>query len=102
MVWARRGLSWKQKHFTLSPSSASVAEAAPPARPDPTTMTEYLRLFAGFTSFISNLRLSQAVSIGPDGSLEFNCICAQEPNPALTAIGIEINPRTIRMEKTLA
>ncbi len=49
--------------------------ALPLANPEPTTMMVYFRLLAGFTSFISNLRLSQAVSIGPDGSFEFSSIC---------------------------
>ena len=33
-------------------------------------MTLYLRLLAGLTSFMSNSVRSQAVSIGPEGSLE--------------------------------
>ena len=38
--------------------------ADPPASPEPTTMMVYLRLFAGFTSFISKRRLSQAFRWG--------------------------------------
>src|SRR5688572_608536 len=64
---ARRGESWKQKQATSYPSSASVAAAAPPARPEPTTMTLYLRLFAGLTRRISNFALDHFCSIGPDG-----------------------------------
>src|SRR5512138_2013644 len=45
------------------------AAAAPPARPVPTTMTLYLRLLAGFTSFRSKRCLSQVFSIGPVGHL---------------------------------
>src|SRR5947209_7455482 len=37
-------------------------------------MMLYLRLLAGFTSFISNLCLSHEVSIGPAGTLPSSCI----------------------------
>src|SRR5215510_10144529 len=52
------------------PSSASEAEALAPARPEPTTMTWYLRLLAGFTSFISKRCFSHFCSSGPDGTFE--------------------------------
>ena len=42
------------KAFTFH-DSPSVAAAAPPARPVPTTMMSYLRRLAGFTSLRSNL-----------------------------------------------
>src|SRR4051794_23889676 len=71
---ARRGESWKVKHFTLYPSCASDAAADAPARPVPTTITSNLRLLFGFTSFMSNLWRCQRVSIGPVGSLESSTI----------------------------
>src|SRR5687767_14896663 len=37
-------------------------------------MMLYFRLFAGLTSFISKRARSQAVSIGPEGTLEFSCM----------------------------
>src|SRR6266702_6400287 len=69
MLWARRGLSWKQKHFTLYPSSASEAAAEAPARPVPTTSTSNFRLLAGLTSLMSNLWLSHFAASGPEGAL---------------------------------
>src|SRR5256885_6251690 len=42
-------------------------------------MTVYLRLFAGFTSFISNLAVSQARSIGPEGDLDSSGILGNDP-----------------------
>src|SRR5687767_5299620 len=51
-----------------------VAAAAPPANPVPTTITVYFRLFAGFTSFISNLHLLHLSWIGPAGVFESNGI----------------------------
>src|SRR5512144_3194168 len=44
-------------------------EAAPPApaSPEPTMMTEYLRLLAGLTSFISKRCRSHFFSMGPEG-----------------------------------
>src|ERR1700677_72423 len=79
MECARRGESWKQKHLTLYPSSPSDADAAPPARPDPTTIRECLRLFAGLTSFMSKQAFAQASSIGPDGILASSFILFYEP-----------------------
>src|ERR1700679_2810390 len=79
MECARRGESWKQKHLTLYPSSPSDAAAAPPARPDPTTMRECLRLFAGLTSFMSKQAFAHASSIGPDGILASSFILFYEP-----------------------
>src|ERR1019366_5155978 len=64
---ARRGESWKQKQLTRYPSSESDADALAPARPDPTTITWYFRLFAGFTSFISKRCLSHFSASGPAG-----------------------------------
>src|ERR1017187_6460695 len=76
MECARRGESWKQKHWTLYPNSPSVAAADPPASPDPTMMMLYFRLLAGFTSLRLNLCLSQRVSMGPAGILASSSICA--------------------------
>src|SRR5471030_830150 len=64
---ARRGLSWKQKAFTLYPNSASEAAADAPAKPVPTTITSYLRLLAGLTSFKLNLCLLHFSANGPAG-----------------------------------
>src|SRR5689334_19502066 len=44
-----------------------LAAADAPASPEPTTMTVCFRLFAGFTSFISNRCRSHFRSSGPDG-----------------------------------
>src|SRR2546426_4773665 len=41
-------------------------------------MMLYLRLFAGLTSLISNLALSHAFSIGPEGIFESSFISASE------------------------
>jgi len=60
------------KTFTLYPSSLIVAAAEAPARPVPTTMMSYFRLFAGFTSFMSKRCLSHLPAIGPDGMLLFS------------------------------
>src|SRR5690606_19534229 len=74
MLCARRGLSWKQKLRTLYPSSASVAAAAPPASPVPTTMMSYFRLLAGFTSLSSKRCFVHFSSIGPLGIFAFSSI----------------------------
>src|SRR5689334_8019102 len=74
MLCARRGESWKQKQRTLYPSSLSVAAADAPASPEPTTMTVYFRLFAGFTSFISKRCFSHFRSSGPDGILDWSSV----------------------------
>src|SRR5215831_15904260 len=66
---ARRGESWMQTFRTLYPSSPSDAAADAPARPVPTTIIVYFRLFAGLTSFISNLCRSHFSAIGPGGIL---------------------------------
>src|SRR3954453_11883289 len=66
---ARRGESWKVKQGTSYPSSPSVAAAAPPARPVPTTMTLNRRRLWGATSFMSNLCWSHCCSMGPAGTL---------------------------------
>src|SRR5687767_4886841 len=79
MLWARRGESWKQKHFTTYPSSLRVAAADAPARPLPTTSTVCFRLLAGFTSFISKRCLSHLRSMGPDGTREFSDTRASNP-----------------------
>ena len=47
-----------------------MAEAEAPARPAPTTITLYFRLFAGLTSFMSKRWRDQRVSIGPLGAFE--------------------------------
>src|SRR6185437_4377538 len=91
MLCARRGESWKQKHLTLYPSSLSDAAADPPASPDPTTITVYFRLFAGFTSFISNRCLLHFFSIGPEGALDFSSM-AYRMTPAITPTGTIVNP----------
>ena len=62
-----------------APQSEAAAEA--PARPEPTTMTLYFRLFAGFTSFISNLCLSHFSDRGPEGILASR-VMAVSPSPA--------------------
>src|SRR4030065_386601 len=51
-------LTWARRHTSAS---------RPPASPVPTTRILYLRLFAGFTSFMSKRCLSQVFSIGPVG-----------------------------------
>src|SRR6478672_1868941 len=76
MLCARRGESWKQKHLTLYPSSLRLAAAAPPASPEPTTITVYFRLFAGFTSFISNLCLLHFSTSGPEGVFDRRSIAS--------------------------
>src|SRR6187397_2449282 len=48
-----------------------VAAALAPARPLPTTITEYFRLFAGLIRRDSNLCFSHFWSSGPEGMLEF-------------------------------
>src|SRR3954471_21138492 len=67
---ARRGLSWKTKHFTLYPRSASDEAQDEPARPAPTTITSYFRLLAGLTSLMSALCFRHLSASGPDGTLE--------------------------------
>src|SRR5690625_6985890 len=74
MLWARRAESRMVYALTLYPSSASVAAADAPARPVPTTMTVYLRLLAGLTSFASPLYRSHFSVIGPDGIFESSFI----------------------------
>src|SRR5947208_11649107 len=64
---ALRGESWYVMHFTLYPSSPSVAAAAAPARPEPTTMRSKRRRLCGATSFIENLWLSHFSSMAPSG-----------------------------------
>src|SRR5689334_12786500 len=81
MLWARRGESWKQKHLTLYPSSLRLAAAAPPASPEPTTITVYFRLFAGFTSFISNLCLLHFSTSGPEGVFDRRSIAPLPDDP---------------------
>src|SRR6478672_5530411 len=67
MLCARRGESWNVNSLTRYPSSPSVAAAAAPARPLPTTITSNRRLFAGFTNFTSNLCCDHFSAIGPGG-----------------------------------
>src|SRR5690606_39915416 len=54
--------------------SASVAAAAPPASPVPTTMMSYFRLLAGFTSLSSKRCFVHFSSIGPLGIFAFSSI----------------------------
>ena len=63
------GTVLKAKAFDVVAEFGQEAAAEPPARPVPTTMTLYFRLLAGPTSFMSNLHLSQACSMGPEGIL---------------------------------
>src|SRR3990172_11652226 len=55
--------------------------AAPeaPARPEPTTMTWWFRLFAGFTSFMSKRCFSHFFSNGPDGTPDLRSMIAFAP-----------------------
>src|SRR5580704_14247446 len=74
ILCARRGESWKQKHFTLYPSSPRVAAAEAPARPLPTTIiSNFGRLF-GATNFDSPRCLSHFFSSGPDGTFESSVV----------------------------
>ncbi len=72
-----------------------MAAARAPARPEPTTITEYFRLFAGLTSFMSNLCFVHFCSIGPAGTFDFSST-ARAPGylmtPAKTARGIAAKP----------
>ena len=54
--------------------AAREADADAPAKPVPTTMTEYLRLLAGFTSFVSKRYLSHLFWSGPLGVFPSSCI----------------------------
>ena len=65
-------------------------------------MMVYLRLFAGFTSFISNRARSHFFSIGPDGILESSCMEVYEISPVITANGMELKPRNSRIATTFA
>ena len=58
--------------MALVPLNQRHTAADAPARPDPTTITEYFRLFAGLTSFISNLCRVHFPSSGPGGTFDFN------------------------------
>src|SRR6185503_13142752 len=80
MLCARRGLSWKQKHWTWYPSSARVAAAEAPASPEPTTSTSNRRLLAGLTSFISKRCLSHFWVSGPEGMWASSFMSAPEQN----------------------
>ena len=72
----------------IDTAKARVAEAEAPARPDPTTMIECLRLFAGLTSLKLNRACSHACSMGPVGALESRIIYFT--SPSRTLIGIEM------------
>src|ERR1017187_8062001 len=105
ILWARRGGSWKQKRWPLYPSSARLAAALPPARPEPTTMMVYFRLLAGFTSLRLKHWRSHRVSIGPVGHFELSSMLAflsYFTRPTITAIGMEQLPMAIRMAKMAA
>ena len=68
-------------------------------------MTVYLRLLAGFTSFMSKRCLSHFFSIGPVGILARSSMLAFSDyftRPAITAIGMEMLPTAIRMAKIQA
>ena len=52
--------------------AALLAAADAPARPVPTTMTWYFRLFAGFTSFIPKRCFSHFSASGPGGTFDFS------------------------------
>ena len=65
---ARRILKAKAADVVAELAERSGGGRRPPD-PEPTTMIVYLRLFAGFTSFMSKRALSQACSIGPEGIL---------------------------------
>ena len=72
-----------------------------PASPEPTTMMLYLRLLAGFTSFISKRAWSHGFSIGPRGHARVE-LHAHFTNPDSTATGIEMFPAAIRIATTAA
>src|SRR6266478_7266110 len=74
MLCARRALSWKQKHFTLYPSSAREAAAEAPASPLPTTKISNFRLLFGLTSLDSLRCFRHFDSSGPDGTLELRVV----------------------------
>jgi hypothetical protein len=69
-----------------------VAAAEAPARPEPTTITVYFLLFAGFTSFISKRCFSHLRSMGPDGVLALSSMRYLGPGEAARAI----SPRSSR------
>ena len=68
-------------------------------------MTLYLRLLAGLTSFMSNLHLSQACSIGPEGILASSftlVLLSQRMTPVNTATGMEMKPAAMTMARPAA
>ncbi len=82
-------------------------EAAPPApaRPEPTTITLYLRLLAGLTSFISKRCLLPLLLEGPgrDVGAELHATSSDYLTiPVSTAIGKEMLPTTTRTAKIQA
>ena len=78
-----------------------MAAAEAPARPEPTTMMVYLRLLAGFTSFISKRAWSHSFSMGPAGTLESRCM-SYLTHPASTETGMEMFPAAISMATAAA
>ena len=77
-----------------------MAAAAPPASPLPTTMTLYLRLFAGLMRRESILCLVHFWSSGPDGMLasgmsELDLLMVRDYliQPSIAAIGMEMLPK---------
>src|SRR5579883_51574 len=82
MLCARRGESWYVMHTTRYPSSLRVAAADAPARPVPTTITVYFRLFAGLTNRMSNLCRSHLSSSGPGGTRDCKVSTGRSPEPA--------------------
>src|SRR5690348_3654440 len=82
ILCARRGESWKQKHFTLYLSSPKVAAAEAPARPLPTTITSNFDRLFGATNFDSPRCLSHFLSSGPEGTFESRVIDIGLPDNA--------------------
>ena len=78
---------------------------APPARPEPTTITWYFRLLAGLTSFMSKRCLSHFCSTGPDGMFDLSSMVASPlyfTTPARTITGNEMLATTITVAKPAA
>ncbi len=76
----------------MYPSSLNVAAAAPPASPEPTTITVYFRLFAGFTSFMSKRCRSHFSGSGPGGVFDFSSRVIYRIAPRNTAMGMMLKP----------
>ena len=63
--------------------------AEPPARPEPTTITRYFRLFAGFTNLEEKRWLSHFSESGPSGIFESSFISLVCLGPYLDTKGSE-------------